>query len=71
MQYKSTRDIRENPVTVTSAEAIKEGLDERAMNKEAQAEEEMEAAEEMNTEEATEANEGRRRRTGRRPADKE
>jgi len=52
-------------------EAIKEGLDERAMNKEAQAEEEMEAAEEMNTEEATEANEGRRRRTGRRPADKE
>lgn len=26
MQYKSTRDTRENPVTVSSAEAIKEGL---------------------------------------------
>lgn len=26
MQYKSTRDIRENPVTVSSAQAIKEGL---------------------------------------------
>ncbi len=26
MQYKSTRDIRENPVTVSAAEAIKEGL---------------------------------------------
>lgn len=26
MQYKSTRDIRENPTTVSSAEAIKQGL---------------------------------------------
>ncbi len=26
MQYKSTRDVRENPVTVSAAEAIKEGL---------------------------------------------
>ena len=26
MQYKSTRDTRENPITVSSAEAIKEGL---------------------------------------------
>ena len=49
-------------------EAIKEGLDERAMNKEAQAEEEAEVMNEAATEENAENGEGRRRRT-RRPAD--
>ena len=49
-------------------EAIKEGLDERAMNKEAQAEEEAEVMNEAATEENAENGEGRRRRT-RRPAE--
>ncbi|MCR4681059.1 MAG: 30S ribosomal protein S2 [Bacteroidales bacterium] len=51
--------------------AIKEGLDERAMNKDAQMEEEMEAAnvEDIAEEEAPEAKEGKRRRIStRRPA---